>query len=157
MWPKANLVRPVTSPPRLSPQAQVKVASPEARGGFRVAPPVSRRQFRAASFAPPVVNPGRLMPGVATVELPIRSVSLGFIGFLALQDSQMPWHIAHEVSTADGFAPPVSRRQFRAENSKPSPECRVQSAEYRVQSTECRVQSTERGVQSAARRVQSTS
>ena len=44
-------------------------------GGGRVAPKVSGRKIRAEGFAPKVVNPGRLMPGTAAVELPIPSVS----------------------------------------------------------------------------------
>ena len=74
---------------------------------------------RVGSFASEVVNPGRLVPGTARGELPIPSASYGFIRFPALEDSQMPLHISHEVSTADGVAPKTSRRKFRAENSKP--------------------------------------
>ncbi len=46
-----------------------------ARGGFRVAAKVSRRKFRGESFAAKVVNPGRLVPGTARIELSIPSNS----------------------------------------------------------------------------------
>ena len=93
----------------------------DVQGGFRVAPKISRRKFRAERFAPEIINPSP--PGAQSSNVWVTHTisSLRFHTVSCLGVPWVAWRIpgCHRECNMRFRQLTDSRRKFRAENSAP--------------------------------------